>query len=111
MKRIGYSRAQELVSKGAFLVDMRSPVAFRDGHVSGATNLPLRNFLNTIMAMDRKKAIIIYSDGVADEALSQGTSYAEVLGFTNVYVADYKSLLEDSPPPPRPKPRSKKKGA
>lgn len=94
MNRIGKTRVESLVASGALLVDMRSPVAFRDGHFAGAVNLPLRNFLNSIMGMDKKKKIIIYSDNITDSDLKQGNSYAETLGFTNVFVADYPSLLE-----------------
>jgi Rhodanese-related sulfurtransferase len=97
MKRIGKNKAVELVQCGALLVDMRSPVAFRDGHVSGAVNLPLRNFLNKIMPMDKKTKIIIYSDAVTDDVLRQGNQYAEHLGFAHVFIADFKSLTEETP--------------
>ena len=40
MKRINKERATQLIEKGATLVDMRSPVSFRDGHIKGAVNLP-----------------------------------------------------------------------
>ena len=92
MKRIGKSKAQELVKKGALLVDMRSPVAFRDGHVEGSVNLPLRNFTNHIMPLRKATKIIIYSDAVSDDVLRHGMLYATNLGFTEVYVADYKTL-------------------
>lgn len=96
MKRIGKNKALELVKRGALLVDMRSPVAFRDGHVVGAVNLPLRNFVNRIMPLDKKTKLIIYSDAITDADLRHGTTYATNLGFTDVYVADYKSLIEES---------------
>lgn len=95
MKRIGKNKAVELVKRGALLVDMRSPVAFRDGHVEGAVNLPLRNFVNRIMSMDKKTKIIIYSDAVSDDVLRQGNTYAENLGFSEIYIADYTSLTEE----------------
>lgn len=97
MKRISKNKALELVQKGALLVDMRSPVAFRDGHVTGAVNLPLRNFVNRIMPMDKKTKIIIYSDTVADDVLRHGNTYAENLGFTEIFVSDYTSLTEEPP--------------
>lgn len=96
MKRISKAKAEQLVSKGAFLVDMRSPVSFRDGHVSGAVNLPLRNFVNKIMSMDKKTRLIIYSDDVTDDVLRQGNNYAENLGFTEIFIADYHSLITDT---------------
>ncbi len=92
MKRIGKTKAVELVKRGALLVDMRSPVSFRDGHVEGSVNLPLRNFVNRIMPMDKKTQIIIYSDFVTDDVLRWGNTYATNLGFTEVFVTDYTSL-------------------
>lgn len=95
MKRIGKSKLESLVKAGALVVDMRSPVAFRDGHVAGAVNLPLRNFVNRIMGMDKSKKIVIYSDSIDDTDLKQGNTYAQTLGFSNVFVADYKTLTEE----------------
>lgn len=92
MKRISKERAKKLIDKGAILVDMRSPVSFRDGHVSGAVNLPLKNFTNLLMKTDRKKSIIIYGDTYQDSELSQGFNYAEQLGFKEVYATDYTTL-------------------
>jgi len=95
MKRINKNTALNLVKGGALLVDMRSPVAFRDGHVGGALNLPLRNFTNHIMPLDKKTKIIIYSDDVSDTDLYHGNLYAAHLGFKEVFVTDYRSLIED----------------
>lgn len=110
MKRISKNRAEELVKRGALLVDMRSPVSFRDGHIPGAVNLPLRNFVNKIMPMDKSSKIIIYSDSVADDVLRQGTNYAQNLGFTNIFIADYKSLTEEASPVSNPVVAKKPKG-
>jgi rhodanese-related sulfurtransferase len=92
MKRISKKTADQLIRNGAVLVDMRSPVAFRDGHISGAINLPLRNFLNHLMRMDKRKSVIIYSDYIEDADLKRGISYAETLGYFNIFATDYKSL-------------------
>jgi hypothetical protein len=104
MKMISKSKALDLVQRGALLVDMRSPVAFRDGHVDGAINLPLRNFTNKIMGMDKKTKIIIYGDEVTDAVLRQGDMYAETLGFVDVFIADYKTLTGEAAPTAHKKP-------
>lgn len=110
MKRISKNRALELVKSGALLVDMRSPVSFRDGHVAGAVNLPLRNFVNQIMLMKNKNTkIIIYSDSVDDDVLRQGTAYAGNLGFSDIFVTDYRSMTEESSPKPAPVKRGYKR--
>jgi rhodanese-related sulfurtransferase len=98
MKRISKNAALQLIKNGAIIVDMRSPVAFRDGHYEGAINLPLRNFLNHIMKLDRKQKIVIYSDYIEDAELKHASSYAETLGFLNVSAIDYKTLTAKTIP-------------
>lgn len=92
MKRVNKEKAEKLVKSGALLVDMRSPVAYRDGHIEGAVNLPLRNFANKIIGLDKSKKIIIYSDDVNDAELKQGVVYAQTLGFSDIFVSDYRTL-------------------
>lgn len=90
MKRIhSKEHADKLIQAGAFLADMRDPVSFRDGHISGAKNLPLKNLLNTIMGMDKKSTLLIYGENADVE---QGAKYAVTLGFSHVYVADFESM-------------------
>jgi thiosulfate sulfurtransferase len=92
MRRINKEKANKLLTKGAILVDMRSPVAYRDGHITGSQNLPLKNFTNLLMKTDRKKSIIIYGESFEDKDLSHGFNYAEQLGFTEVFATDYETL-------------------
>lgn len=93
MRKINKQRATQLIKKGAVLVDMRSPVAFRDGHVSGAINQTLKAFLNYLVATkDKKTNIIIYSNGVDLGDVEYATKYADQLSFSNVYVSDYQTL-------------------
>lgn len=93
MKTVTKERAVKLIEKGAIVVDMRSPVSFRDGHVSGAVNLPLKKFTNLLMATpDRKKTIIVYGVTTTDEDIVHGLKYADQLGFSNIYVSDYTTL-------------------
>jgi rhodanese-related sulfurtransferase len=93
MKTITKDKAKKLIDKGAIVVDMRSPVSFRDGHIHGAVNLPLKKFANLLMATpDKKKAIIIYGGTTTDEDVTYGFKYSEQLGFTNVHVTDYTTL-------------------
>lgn len=94
MKTITKEKMKQLVAKGAFLVDMRSPVEFRNAHVDGAVNLPLLNFTNKIMGMPKTTALIIYSDSATDAVLSQGVNYAEIMGFTKIHVGTFSELKE-----------------
>lgn len=92
MRMINRNKAMDLVSGGALLVDMRSPVDFRDGSITGAVNLPLKNFLNKIVGLDRKKKIVIFGRTVNDPDLKNACNYAEELGFQNLFVSEYKQL-------------------
>lgn len=94
MKRIhSKEQADKLIQAGAFLADMRDPVAFRDGHVNGAKNLPLKNLLNTIMGMKKNSILLLY--GMTSD-VEQGAKYAETLGFSEVFVSDYESMFKSS---------------
>lgn len=105
MKKASKSTVERLVAKGAMLVDMRSPIDFRDGTISGAVNLPLRNFLNKITGMDRKSKIIIFGASMEDPDVKHGFNYANQLGFTEVYISAYSQLLHEQPDVPERKTR------
>ena len=92
MKRISKTNVEKFVKKGALLADVRSPVAFRDGHIAGAVNLPLRNLVNKLTALPKSTKVILYSESLTDVDLTQGYRYAEQLGFTEIFVALYKDL-------------------
>jgi rhodanese-related sulfurtransferase len=90
-KSVGKKRVDRLVESGAMLVDMRSPVAFRNGSVEKSVNLPLRNFLNQLTGMNRKQNIIVFGETENDEDVVAGVNYAAQMGF-NVFVSDYSQL-------------------
>lgn len=93
MKTITKEKAKKLLDRGATLIDMRSPVAFRDGHIEGAVNLQLKKFTNLLMATaDKKKTYILYGVTTSDEDLVHGVKYATQLGFESVFVSDYTCL-------------------
>jgi rhodanese-related sulfurtransferase len=85
---------EKLMSRKALLIDMRSPVAFRNGSVEGAVNLPLRNFLNKLGGLDKKTKLIVFGDTQEDSDIVTGINYAQQLGFT-IYVSEYKVLIDD----------------
>lgn len=95
MKMINKKRALAMVAKGAMLVDMRSPVDFRDGTVAGAVNLPLKNFLNTITGMARTKKIVVFGKTVDDLDVKSAYNYSIQLGFDDVYVIQYDQLVAE----------------
>lgn len=95
MKKVNKKRALALVGKGAMLVDMRSPVDFRDGSVPGAQNLPLKNFLNKIVGMNRKQKFVLFARDIEDADMKNAANYAEQLGFEELFVSEYKQLIKE----------------
>jgi rhodanese-related sulfurtransferase len=76
------------------LVDVRSPVQYRDGNISGSVNMPLRKFLNEIRTFDTKTKVIMYGSSISDDDLRSGANYAAQLGFDRVFISDYSSIRE-----------------
>lgn len=83
----------KLVNGGAMLVDMRSPVEYRNGTIEGAVNLPLKNFLNTITGMPKNSKIIVFSTSTSDSDLVAGINYAMQLGFDKLFMSEYDMLI------------------
>jgi len=76
------------------LVDVRSPVDFRNGNVAGSVNLPLRNLINKITPLDRKTKLIMYGSTLEDVDLTSGVNYAAQLGFDKIFISDYSTIRE-----------------
>jgi len=82
--KIGGKRAKKLVEKGALLIDVRSPVNFRDGSIPGAVNLSLRQ-ISSLVREPKTKTLIFFGETEADENLVASTNYAAQMGFTQVF--------------------------
>ena len=50
----------EVIKKGAFLVDVRSPGEFSSGSVKGAVNIPLDNIQQQIAKFKGKQNIVVF---------------------------------------------------
>ena len=82
--------------KHAILVDMRSPVQYRDDPITGSVNLPLRNLVNHLtLIRDKSKPVILFGSTTSDEDLKMGGTYSENLGF-DTYYTDLKQLQEST---------------
>jgi len=94
MNKITKERAIKLVQKGAKLVDVRSPVSYRDGTISGAVNLPFKNFLNYLLSVKPTDKVIIFSDRYVDSDLKDILKYADQLNKLDcLLVSTYKDLV------------------
>ena len=80
--------------KSTMVIDMRSPVEYRNGHIDESVNLPLRNFLNTITPLNKETKLILFADVMDNEDLVAGIKYAAQLGFNNIYTTEY-SVIRD----------------
>lgn len=93
MKKITKEKVASLLAKNAKLVDIRSPVAFRDGTVAGAVNMPLKNFLNYLLGLKPTEKVVIFSDTYNNDDLRSIEAYANQLNKTaNIFVTTYKEL-------------------
>lgn len=93
MEKINQKKLKKLLQKNNVLfVDMRSPIDFRDGHIEGSVNLPLRNFTNKLMGLPRNHIVIAYSTNFKDTDLVQGMNYAIQLGFEKLYIGEFGTL-------------------
>lgn len=78
-------KAKKLHStKGAVIVDVRDPVAFRDGTLPDAINLSLRQ-LSQLQAHPRTTPIILVGEGHTDPTLKAAINYIELYGFDKVF--------------------------
>jgi len=82
--RIPGSDARLLVSKGALLLDVRSPEEFASGHIEGAINIPVRELGGRVDELGSKAGdVVVYcQSGVRSAAAKR---MLESRGFANVH--------------------------
>ena len=73
---------KSIIDQGAFLVDVRTPGEFADGHVKGSVNIPLDIVQARLAKFKNKKNIIVFCR--SGSRSSQAKSILEQNGFTNV---------------------------
>jgi rhodanese-related sulfurtransferase len=54
------SNLKSIIEEGAFLVDVRTPGEFAEGHVKGSVNIPLDVISNQIQQFKNKKNIVVF---------------------------------------------------
>lgn len=72
----------EVLKKGAFLVDVRTPAEFSQGHVKGSVNIPLNLLATQLSKFKGKDQIVVFCQ--SGMRSSQAKSLLEQNGITNV---------------------------
>jgi rhodanese-related sulfurtransferase len=82
---VGPNEAIRLMNEGAVLVDLRSANQYKDGHITGAKNLPGDQVAADPKAVEKlsSKTVVLYCDDGATTAAAQRT--LERAGVKNVF--------------------------
>ena len=73
---------KSIIEDGAFLVDVRTPGEFAEGHVNGSVNIPLNKLQTQLAKFKNKKNIIVFCRSGARSG--QAKNILQINGFTNV---------------------------
>ena len=61
VKEIGAERVQKLLTEGAQLIEVLPPGEYREQHLPGSMNLPLKTIdANTVSQLDMDRPVIVY---------------------------------------------------
>ena len=80
---ISCEQLQQLLKKGAQLIDVRSTMEFNQGALNGAINLPITSIQHNTDAIDQTKPVLLYCrSGQRSGMVKQ---FLITLGFDDVY--------------------------
>ncbi|GGD28343.1 rhodanese-like domain-containing protein [Nocardioides daphniae] len=85
---IDIARAAQVHAEGALFVDVREVQEYREGHVPGATNLPMSRLMTRLDELDRTRPVHVIcasggrSSAMADVMRAAGIDAVDVLGGT-----------------------------
>lgn len=85
LQKISIEKAQELVSGGAALVDVRTPQEYQKSHMEGALNLPHTEIHGSASALlkDKTNPVIVYCS--TGKRSFQAKTTLDFLGYKNIY--------------------------
>ena len=87
---VDQAKAEELIDKGAILIDVRSITEYNQGHIEGAINIDVQDILKVTdsliynnASISKDKKIIVYCRSGSRSSSAAGKLIE--LGYTNVY--------------------------
>ncbi len=87
---------QKIINNNSFLVDVRTPEEFAEGHVPGSVNIPLDTIPLQLPLFMRKDNIIVFCRSGMRSAQAKG--FLDQQGFNNVFNAgtwmDVKQMIQ-----------------
>jgi Rhodanese-like domain len=85
VRQITEAQAKKHSAKGTVVIDLRDPVAYRDGSLPGSKNYTLRQ-ISTLSAHPKDKTLVVVGDPVDPSTLSAAVRYLEAYGLMNISV-------------------------
>ena len=76
------NQLEKVIKERAFLVDVRTPQEFADGHVKGSVNIPLDQVQSQLSKFKSKENIVVFCR--SGNRSSQAKSILEQNGFKNI---------------------------
>ncbi len=83
MQKYNCTFLEEKMSEGGQLIDVRSPIEFKQGALDGAVNIPITNVQTLKDSIDNSKPVLLYCrTGARSEMVKK---HLEQLGFNQVH--------------------------
>ena len=82
MQRVDCAGVQDLLGRGAQLVDVRTPMEFQQGALPGSVNLPVQAIQRAPRELDPQRPVIVYCRSGSRSAFAK--SWLEAMGFREV---------------------------
>lgn len=80
--RVDGPQAQQLVSKGALLLDVRTPQEYSRGHIENARNIPVDVLEGRLGDLDKNQPVVVYCQ--SGKRSARAASMLKAAGFTQV---------------------------
>jgi len=83
---------QTIIGEGGQLIDVRSPLEFSQGALTGAINMPVEQFESFKDDIDTSKPVLLYYRSGARSAMAK--KYLDQLGFNQVHnIGGYQQFM------------------